>query len=352
MQDFWPDCGHRHLQRTAGGWLVPGDDYLRWLLARPELALVPESCAAEIALHRALQASPRQPVTDASLAALADADARDNWRLFIAFRDTLLAAGTLEAWLLTLFRSGQVNVPPPLIDAVVQAVLRELLDDCGDALQARAAELLFRHQRVSVHEGRLLAGDRDTLDLLDQTNGLGEIGRLLKQAQAPLKAVQLQVLGADNGVEYWADRRHRFLLDLTHEVAMPLAEGLSVRLSRTDSALSALARVLERWVAHLLGVAVRIEPRQRIDDTQWRWHLGLDAESTALLNALYLDQPVDEAQLARLVSLFELRFERTAEMRPDVAGKPVWLGLAMNADGVLRLKPQNLLLNLPLATTT
>jgi len=36
-------------------------------------------------------------------------------------------------------------------------------------------------------------------------------------------------------------------------------------------------------------------------------------------------------------------------VRADVAGRPVYLGLAMNADGVLRLKPQNLLLNLPLA---
>jgi hypothetical protein len=36
-------------------------------------------------------------------------------------------------------------------------------------------------------------------------------------------------------------------------------------------------------------------------------------------------------------------------MRSDVAGKPVYLGLCMNADQTLKLKPQNLLLNLPLA---
>ena len=36
-------------------------------------------------------------------------------------------------------------------------------------------------------------------------------------------------------------------------------------------------------------------------------------------------------------------------MRADVAGKPVYLGLAMTADQQLRIKPQNLLLNLPLA---
>ena len=41
-----------------------------------------------------------------------------------------------------------------------------------------------------------------------------------------------------------------------------------------------------------------------------------------------------------------------AEMRTDVAGKPVYLGLAMAADGTLRVKPQNLLLNLPLAVAS
>jgi hypothetical protein len=35
-------------------------------------------------------------------------------------------------------------------------------------------------------------------------------------------------------------------------------------------------------------------------------------------------------------------------MRADVQGKPVYLGLAMTEQGLLKLKPQNLLLNLPL----
>ena len=37
-------------------------------------------------------------------------------------------------------------------------------------------------------------------------------------------------------------------------------------------------------------------------------------------------------------------------MRTDVAGKPVYLGLAIGEDQSLKLKPQNLLVNLPLAT--
>lgn len=107
--------------------------------------------------------------------------------------------------------------------------------------------------------------------------------------------------------------------------------------------------MLQRWVAHLTGAAVTVTPLARIDDRQWRWHVGLDVESTAILNDLYRGQPVDESRLARLIGLFRLDFTDPADMRPDLAGAPVWLGLAMTADGTLRLKPQNLLLNLPLA---
>ena len=123
---------------------------------------------------------------------------------------------------------------------------------------------------------------------------------------------------------------------------------LSVK-RRANSGQAALASVLQRWVQHLLGVAITITPLARIDDAQWRWHVGLDAESTAILNDLYNGVVVDADRLARLVGLFRLDFDNPADMRADLAGLPVWLGLAMDVDGVLRLKPQNLLLNLPLA---
>jgi hypothetical protein len=100
---------------------------------------------------------------------------------------------------------------------------------------------------------------------------------------------------------------------------------------------------------HLLGVHVRIQPLQKIDDAHWRWHLGLDAEASRLLDDLYEGRAVDTERQARLVSLFRLDFAHPREMRPDVAGRPVYLGLAMNAERVMRIKPQNLLLNLPLA---
>lgn len=351
--DFWPGCGFQALARDARGWLVPSDEYLQWLLARPELALVSESCAAEIALHESLALSPARVVLSAELAAVQDDDARENYTVFLRFRDGLLAAGTLEAYYLQLMRSGVVNVPAVFIDAVVQALLRNVLDNCNDAFEARAAEMLFRSQRITLQDGQMLAGDRATLDMLNETAGLGEVGRLLLQSGALQPTAQVKVLSADNAAQYWQESdRHHFLLDLTHELTQDLSHGLTFKMTRARSGLKALARVLERWVGHLLGVQVQIEPVHQVADSAWRWHVGLDVESTAILNDLYQDRPVDGERMARLVSLFTLTFANPAEMRADVAGKPVYLGLATNAEGMVRIKPQNLLLNLPLALQT
>ena len=199
----------------------------------------------------------------------------------------------------------------------------------------------------------MLAGDRDALDLLHETAGLGEVGRLLRQGGVLQPTALVQVLTPDNAVAYWVEsERHHFLLDLTHELTQDLSHGLTLKLTRARSGLKALARVLERWVLHMLGVQVQIEPVHQINDSAWRWHVGLDVESTAILNDLYQDRPVEAERMARLVSLFTLTFANPAEMRADVAGKPVYLGLATNAEGLVRIKPQNLLLNLPLATVS
>lgn len=350
---FWPDCGFAALARDVRGWLAPTDDYLRWLLARPELALVLESCPAEVALHESLRAAPSRSVDAADIAALQDSDARENYAVFLRFRDALLNAGSIEACYLRLVRSGMASMPPVFMDAMVQAVLCNLLAHCDDALQVRAAEMLFRPQRVALQDGQVLAGDQATLDLLNETAGLGEVGRLLRQGGVAQPAVAVQVLSADNAETYWAQGgRYHFLLDLTHEVTHDLSHGLTLRMARARSGLKALSRVLERWVQHFLGVQVHIEPVHQVADSAWRWHVGLDVESTAILNDLYQGQPVEAHRLQRLVSLFTLTFANPAEMRADLAGKPVYLGLATTAEGTVRLKPQNLLSNLPLASAS
>ena len=55
---------------------------------------------------------------------------------------------------------------------------------------------------------------------------------------------------------------------------------------------------------HFHGVAVKIQPEARVEDPSWRWHLGLDVESSALLNDLYLGNEVDPERQRHLISLF------------------------------------------------
>jgi hypothetical protein len=370
QSNLWPASGASWLTADAQGWLQPTADYFKAWLARPELELVAESCRAEQALHHALCADPLRTVSDAEVQALQDRDVQDNYRHFLALRKGLLQAGSLQAWLLALWRSGNRGTPPLFISHVVQAVVRQLLlaPAAGDAEAAasadvfvvRAAELLFREQRVSRHEGRWLAGDRETLDLQHETQGFGDLGRLLAQAQQPLRAAQMQVLQASNAHSYWAEAtqpprsagtaaQHRFLLDLTHTLKQDLGHNLVFKTTHAHSGLQGLATVLQRWIHHLLGVQVTITPLEKIDDPQWAWHTGLDVDSTALLNDLYESRPVESERLQRLISLFRLDFADARDMAPAVAGKPVYLGLMTSAEGLLRLKPQNLLLNLPLA---
>jgi hypothetical protein len=291
---------------VAERWSHPGPDWWRALLQRPELAPVPESCRAERALHAALNDDPLQAVAPDRLAAMADADARESWGHFLAWRDGVVHAGTLEGWLLALWRSRRITVPPLFIELAVQAVVGQLVADETDPTRRRAAELLFRPQRVARNDdGRVLLHD------------------LEPGAAAPL--------------------------DITHRIGQDLGHGLVFQMTWARSGLRALADVLQLWTRHLLGVAVTIEPLERIADPHWRWHLGLDAESSTLLNDLYEDREVEAERRARLLSLFRLRFDDPAEMHPDLAGAPVWLGLMADAQQVVRLKPQNLLLNLPLA---
>ncbi|MDB5885060.1 MAG: hypothetical protein JWR74_1231 [Polaromonas sp.] len=350
MQNFWPSSGFSPLQRNARGWLAPTDDYLRLFLARPELAPVPDSCQAELGLHAALLAAPSRTVAPADVQSVQDQDARESYQHFLRFRDGLLAAGTLEAYYLGLFaQGGGITIPPLFLDLMVHAITHNLMSDSRDAYEVRASEMLFRPQRVTSQGGQVLSADRAVIDMLGETGGLGDFGRFLAEAKAPLRSLDLQVLGEGNAPDYWQQAdRHTFALDLTHEVSNDLSHGLVLKMTRARSGLKALAGVLQKWVRHFLGVSVVIRPLHKIDDDAWRWHVGLDAEASALLNDLYESREVAPERLQRLVSLFRLDFADPQEMRPDLAGKPVYLGLMMNAEGVLRIKPQNLLLNLPL----
>jgi hypothetical protein len=149
-------------------------------------ALVEESCDAERRLHAALLAAPTRPVAPLELLALADADARDNYGALPPLPRRLAGGGTLEAWYLAVFRVGAIDLPPLFIDRVAEAIVRNLVDGVDDALLLRAAELLFRPQRIALLDGRVLAADSETADRLSDPGSLDPLGRLLRQEPGPM----------------------------------------------------------------------------------------------------------------------------------------------------------------------
>ena len=245
--DFWPGSLWHALERDAAGRHRITDDFLRGWLERAELTPPEEAGPRERALHAALLAQPRRPITPVSLLALEDPDARENWELFAAFRDHLLAYATLEEAYLALFTGGPVRLPAAFLDGLAWALLRGMLDGCRDPFRARAAECLFRPQRATVVEGTVLLADAATVERMARTGGLGSLGELLRRAQVPLAPVELEVLRPDNAATYWT-RSERF------DLVLDLGFG--------REGLDALCRVLEAWIEHLLGVATRIQPVQ------------------------------------------------------------------------------------------
>jgi Family of unknown function (DUF6352) len=333
MQDFWRNCGFNLLQRNADNHLCITDDFLRRYLQRPELAPIAESCKAELALHQSLLAAPRQLVEATRLATLADTDAQDNYRVWLNYRDRLLQTDSIEACYLQLMRSGNTDVAPLFIDHMAQLITRNMLDGETNPLTVRAAELFFRAQSVNTQDSAVMAADAQTVDMYATTGGFGTLGKLLRESNTATRAVSLDVLNNDNAMLYWMrDERHDTVIDLT--IGRP---GITM-----------LCDVMQKWLQHLLGVRAVIKPVEKIHDQNWSWHIGLDAESNGLLNALYEGKAIDDADAKRLVGLFRLSFADGAGVQEKQIGKPVYLGMAVDAQNKLRLKPQNLLLNLPL----
>ena len=338
LKPFWVHSGLALLDVDAHGGLTVTDEFIAAYLRRPELALVDESCGAERALHARLSAAPRAPAGEGDIAALADADARENWRMFLRWRARLLDAPNLQAAYVKLFadaqHAGRIDVPPLFADQLAQIIVHHLLADCEDGLTLRVAELWFREQRVSLDDGRVVLADLETVDGRVRDPGLGSIGRLLAQGNVRAGGVDLDVIDASNaGIYFGRDERHDLAVELTYG----------------RKACHLLAEILGRWVGHMIGVDVRVTPLAAIEDERWRWHVGLDAQATRLLDTLYRGEDLTPDEHRRILSLMRVDFGRLADQDPDVAGKPVYLALAADEEGVLRMKPQNLLFNLPLA---
>ena len=314
MADFWLSCGHHLLDRDDGGGLLVTDEFLKAYLARPELAPPPNACIAERGLHAALLSDPRRPVASSEIAAIADADARENWSLMIAFRDHLVGHKTVEAAYLDLVRRGMGQTPPLFINQLVHVILRNLLDRCDDIFMLRAAELFFRPQRLTVHDGSLIAADEE------------KVTGISPQPASPLVAMlglpvagEIDVLNDSNAESYW-QRSDLF------DMALDLTAG--------RRGLDALGTVIERWIAHLLSVEVEIEAL---------------IEATGIGDALWTGGELDRAARERIIGLYRLVFRNPEVVLGKAKGEPIYLILAMTPERMLRMKPQNLVTGLPIA---
>ncbi len=277
MADFWLSCGHHLLDRDDGGGLLVTDEFLKAYLARPELAPPQTACVAERTLHAAMLG----------------------------------------------------KTPPLFINQLVHVILRNLLDGCDDVFMLRAAELFFRPQRLTVHDGSLLAADEE------------KVTGISPQPASPLVAMlglpvagEIDVLNDGNAESYW-ERSDLF------DMALDLTAG--------RRGLDALGKVIERWIAHLLSVEVEIEPLIEAANVNLTWYVGLDAEATGIGDALWTGGELDQAAQERIIGLYRLTFRNPEAVLDKAKGEPIYLILAMTPERMLRMKPQNLVTGLPIA---
>lgn len=333
MMDFWVSCGHHLLDRDDAGRLLVTDAFLKAYLARPELLPPENACEAERRLHHdLLMHHPRRPVGAQEIAAMEDPDARENWTVMIDFRDHILAAPSLEAAYLALARGSAGTTPPLFVNQLAQVVLRNALDGEHDPYVLRAAELFFRPQRVTFHQGTVLLADAEAVELHERNR---HASPLLSMLGGPA-VTELDILDEANAEGYFA-RSDAFDMVLNLGGSGPARRGL--------------ATAMAAWIRHLIGVEVEIEPVERIEDENWTWFVGLDAEATRIGNALWSGGELDADAAASIIALFRLAFPDSGEALPELGAKSVWLILAMTPDRTIRMKPQNLIAGLPLRAT-
>jgi hypothetical protein len=264
------------------------------------------------------------------MTAIADADARENWHVMIGWRDHLVKHRTLEAAYLDIVRRN-LKFPHAFTGHLIQAILRNALDDCRDAFILRAAEMFFRPQKLAMQEASIVAVDEETESLLG------------RPTRSPLEALlglpsttEVEILSDASAGSYW-ERSDRF------DMALDMTAG--------QRGVAALGDVIARWISHLLAIDVAIEPLVELHNTSWSWYVGLDSEATRIGDAIWNGNDLDDATRAKMVGLFRLTFLDPADMIEKVRGDPVYLLAAVTADDILRLKPQNLVTGLPIRQT-
>jgi hypothetical protein len=334
MREFWVASGHHLTRRADHGGLIATPELIMAYLARPELMPPEDACEAERNLHASLLANPLRPVSKADIAALADPDARENWTFMMNFRDRLVSAPSLEAVYVNLARNGAGDLPPIFVSQLCHLILRNALEGCDDPYMLRAAELFYRGQQAALHEGTLLLADAEIVEAQQHAEHDLHSSPLTAMLAPPKAFGEMDVMDDENAWTYWSRSD---------------AHAMVMNIGGNPKARAGLCRAIERWIAHLLGVAVNVETVASIEDRDWRWFIGLDSEGTKIGNALWNGAALDDHAAERIIALMRLTIEDTRLVDERVGTRPVYLILARGADKLVRLKPQNLIVGLPLS---
>jgi hypothetical protein len=95
-------------------------------------------------------------------------------------------------------------------------------------------------------------------------------------------------------------------------------------------------------------VKIAIEPLIEVKGVKLAWYVGLDAQATRIGDTLWNSEALDEVSESRLIGLYRLAICDPELVLDAAKGEPIYLILAMAADGTLRMKPQNLVTGLPI----
>lgn len=240
-------------------------------------------------------ADPFRKVEEHEVAALADADARENWSFFLRFRDRLARAPSIEAAYRDLARTPRVDLLPRCSTSspISSCAMRSMV--ARDPFTLRAGELFFRAQRASVHDGVLTLADADLVDEIEK-------GRAAMMHVAPLTAMlekdELDVMDDENAWTYWSRSD---------------ANSMAMNLGGNRKAREGLGKAIAAWVTHLLGVKASVEPIAKMEDRDWRWFVGLDAEGTRIGNAPWRGESLKADDMDRVIALFRLSFAEDAK---------------------------------------
>ena len=323
--DFWLTSGWHLLKKDSNGKLIPTKDFMKAYFSRPEVEIIDESCEAERKLNKKLLEDPFRSVSAKELNQIVDNDVKFNYQMILNFRDFLSKSNNLEEAYLKFCRGEKINFPPLFLDQLVQNILRNIMDIEPIALQVRASEIFFRSQIVNVAEDEIMLADEEMVNF--HAKNLQNEKNTNKEQN-----VDIDILRESSADNYW-ERSDRF--------------DTSIDIAFTKPALDGLARVIEKWIYHFLMINVSVSPLQKIEDEKWSWHIGLDSESSNILNKLYNGNEMPESELKQILCLFKLESEEG--FIKEMQNKPVYLALSMNNDSIVKCKPQNLLTNLPLS---